>query len=250
MAMHSASAFFHDEPEVVAIRASVGPCPLYERSRCKALVFDLDGTLVDNFDAIHAAAAHAMSALGVEPASHETVRRTVGGSIVVTMERLVGLDLRDQAIQLFKDHMNANWQHGLRLLPGALDLIKWARSEGLKTGLLTNKNSALTHKICRHLELDGLLDVVSGEGDTPWRKPHPGFTQHHLAHLKLESAACCFIGDSPFDAETARLVAMPYFLVATGSHTIAELGSEKGCSGIAKDLLQAKTWLSGNTSAN
>lgn len=241
--MHSAAAFFHDEPEVMAIRATIGPCPRYDRTRCKALVFDLDGTLVDNFDAIHAAAAHAMSALGIEPASPETVRRTVGGSIVVTMERLVGLHKRDQAIQLFKDHMNAHWDVGLSLLPGAIDVLHWARSAGIRTSLLTNKNIELTKKICVHLGLDSVLDVVSGDGDTPWRKPHPGFTRYHLSRLGLDASECCFIGDSPFDAETARLVAMPYFLVETGSHTKAELISEEGCSGVADDLNQVRDWL-------
>lgn len=243
--MHSAEAFYSSDPEVAAIRATIGPCPRFERARCKALIFDLDGTLVDNFDAIHAAAAHAMTTFGLEPASHETVKRAVGGSILVTLERLVGLKLRDQAVQHFKEHMNANWHVGLKLLPGAMELINWARSEGISTSLLTNKNNTLTREICRRLGLDSVLDVISGEGDTPWRKPHPYLTANHIKRLGLEAGACCFVGDSPFDAETARLAAMPYFLVATGTHTTDELSVEVGCSGIAKDLHQLKTWMSG-----
>lgn len=234
--MHSAAVFFHDDPEVAALRAQVGPCPRYRREACRALVLDLDGTLVDNFEAIHAAAAHTMRALGLEAASYDQVKRTVGGSIVVTMERLVGRELRDEGIRLFKEHINANWQLGLRVLPGVIELLDWARAEGMKTSLLTNKNIELTRKLCDYLGLSAKLDVISGEGDTPWRKPHPGFTQFHLARLGLKAAECCFIGDSPFDAETARLVAMPYFLVATGSHTKAELEQETGCSGVGEQM--------------
>ena len=64
---------------------------------------------------------------------------------------------------------------------------------------------------------------MTGAGDTPWLKPDPRLTTAVLEALGAPRATACLVGDSPFDAETARNVGLPAFLVTTGTHDRAAL---------------------------
>ncbi|MDX2108774.1 MAG: HAD-IA family hydrolase [Verrucomicrobiota bacterium] len=201
----------------------------------KAVLFDLDGTLADNFTAIHHACVHAMKGVGEQPASYERVLRTVGGSIVVTMERLVGREKAPEGIRLFRDYMQSNWSEGLVLLPGAHALVSTLHRRGVITAVFTNKDGRLARAICEHLNINQYLALVIGEGDTPYRKPMPEFTRHLLGQLGMEPSECCMIGDSPFDIQAAACVGMDSYVVATGSHTMDDLLKEKA-NGVYKAI--------------
>lgn len=217
--------------------AALPALPELPADELRAVLFDLDGTLADNFQAIHAACAHAMTMVGVPPADYATVRRTVGGSIVVTMERLVGRERGPVAVGHFRRYFDTHWQDGLVPLPGALALLRGLRDRGLKLAVLTNKEGGKARLICDHLGITPYVQTVMGEGDTPFRKPMPEFTSHLLSRLGEPLTAVWLVGDSPFDAETARLAGLRFLAVATGSHTLEELRAT-GAPDVFPDLFE------------
>src|ERR1700679_1440344 len=73
------------------------------RAASKAILYDLDGTLVDHFTTIHRAITHAQQAVGAPLSSYDLVRATVGGSIEVTMTRLIGPELAPHAIPYYHE---------------------------------------------------------------------------------------------------------------------------------------------------
>jgi phosphoglycolate phosphatase len=189
----------------------------------KAILYDLDGTLIDHFRAIHRAIASAQAALGLPESSYEQVRATVGGSIEVTMARLIGAELAPRAIPLYYKKFEEIMLEDLEALPGADWLLAQLHARGLRQAVLTNKTGGAARRVTAHLGWDRWLELTLGTQDTPWRKPQPEFTRHALAQLAAAPADTLFIGDSPFDLAAAAAGPVRCALVATGSHTLPQL---------------------------
>lgn len=199
------------------------------------ILFDLDGTLIDHFAVIARCYRHALSSLGCEVPSPEVIRRSVGGSMEVTMRGFVDAERVTEAARLWREHFEAIFLEELTLLPGALELVSVLHRRGCRLGVLTNKIGDHSRAICRHLGLDPFLDLVLGAKDTPYRKPQPEFSRLALEKLGAHPDEAVLIGDSPFDVDAARAGGFPCLGVTTGTHTAEELRAA-GCSGIFDGL--------------
>ena len=191
----------------------------------KTILFDLDGTLIDHFTTIYRCYRHAQDVLGMEPASYETVRATVGGSVPITMERLLGKEHVEEGVKLFRSHYAEIWKEDLRALPGSLELLKALHKGGLRQAMFTNKEGNNARLVADYLGYTPYLDKVFGTGDTPWRKPQPEFTHHVMDTLGADPATTVMVGDSPWDIAAAASAELPCLVVATGSHSIEELSA-------------------------
>jgi HAD superfamily hydrolase (TIGR01509 family) len=190
----------------------------------QTVLFDLDGTLVDNFEAIHRCYDDVMSMMGLPSVTLEQIRRAVGGSVNVTVVKLAGEANAPTATRLFREHFPSVMFHGLRVYPGCQELLETLRAQGVRTAVYTNKDDANSKKIMEHLGLDDLFDGIYGTNAHPWRKPQPEFTHYVLGSMRADAARTVMVGDSPFDIATARngkLAAI--HCVTTGSHTAEEL---------------------------
>jgi len=189
----------------------------------KAILYDLDGTLVDHFGAIHRAIAYAQQQLGLPISSYEKVRATVGGSIEVTMARLTSPELAPQAIPYYLDFLQKIMFEDLHPLPGAAWLMENLHQRGYRQGVLTNKQGTFARAITRHLGWDKWLDHIVGTYDTPGRKPAREFTLFAVNKLAAAPGETLLIGDSTFDIESAINAGLQSQVVATGSHTRDQL---------------------------
>jgi phosphoglycolate phosphatase len=213
----SSSALKFELPSRLFVKMQPAPLPI------KAILYDLDGTLIDHFDAIHASIAFAQQQLGVPPSSYEKVRATVGGGIELTLSRLLGPDLAPAALPLYRRHFDEIMFDHLRPLPGAAHLLEQLHARGLRQAVLTNKIGESSRALLHHLGWDRWLELILGADDTPWRKPMPEFTRDALEKISSTPAETVLIGDSTFDIATAHNAGLRCFAVATGSHTRAQL---------------------------
>lgn len=201
------------------------------------VLFDLDGTLIDHFKAIHRCHTHAMTTLGLPAPTLERVRAAVGGGVEIAVERLVGPELKAAALAVYRPHWNATMLEDVELLPGAKELLVALRQHGSRTAVFTNKHGPSSRTTCAHLGLAALLDGNFGATDTPWLKPDPQFTRHVLTALNVDTASTVLVGDSPYDYQAAQKAGLAFIGVTTGTHTADELraaGAERICS----DLLE------------
>ncbi len=190
----------------------------------ETVLFDLDGTLVDNFEAIHRCYDDVMSMMGLPGVTLEQIRRAVGGSVNVTVVKLAGEANAPTATRLFREHFPSVMYHGLRVYPGCAEVLHALRARGVRTAVYTNKDEENSKKIMAHLGLAHLFDGIFGTNVHPWRKPQKEFSHYVLSTLKADPRRTVMVGDSPFDIETARngqLAAI--HCVTTGSHTAEEL---------------------------
>ncbi len=207
--------------------------------RFRTVLFDLDGTLLDHFGAIHASHAYTLKQLGLPAPTMTQVHRAVGGGFEVAVKRMLGPEnqhLLPRAIEIYREAWAKNMFNNVTLLPGARHLLQALKADGVRCGVFTNKHGPSARSVCEHLGVTALLDGIFGAFDTPWLKPDPEFARHALETLQAEPSTTCLIGDSPYDVEAARNGGFACYCVTTGTHTEEQLRAA-GAAGVHDDLI-------------
>src|SRR5277367_401838 len=103
----------------------------------KLIIFDLDGTLVNAYPAVSQSVNYTLNSLGFAPRSHADVKRSVGGGDRKLMVHFVGEKLAPQALAIYRPHHTQALKRkgGVRLLPGALGILKFLKSKGCKLAI-------------------------------------------------------------------------------------------------------------------
>jgi phosphoglycolate phosphatase len=208
-------------------------------NRFRTVLFDLDGTLLDHFGAIHASHAYTLKKLGLPAPTMAQVHRAVGGGFEVAVKRMLGPEneaLLPRAIEIYREAWAKNMFNGVTLLPGARGMLEALKARGVSCGVFTNKHGPSARDVCEHLGVSPLFDGIFGAFDTPWLKPDREFAQYVLKELNATADATCLIGDSPYDVEAARNGGFPCYCVATGTHDAEQLHAA-GAAGVYDDLI-------------
>ena len=201
----------------------------------KAIMFDLDGTLIDQFEAIHRAFCRVISSMNFPVPSFEEVKRAVGGASDTTMAKLIGPENSMEAVKRLRPVFEEEMFNGLHALPGSYEILEFCSHNQIPTAVLTNKHGPHARAACDHLNFSKFLNFTLGANDTEWKKPDPKLSFLALDKLESKAKETLYIGDSPYDFETALQAQMPCILVATGTHSIDELKGKK-CVKVAESL--------------
>ncbi|WP_062017650.1 phosphoglycolate phosphatase [Aureimonas sp. AU4] len=189
----------------------------------RAVLFDLDGTLIDSLPDIHAALNETLASLGEPPFTPEAVARMVGGGVEVLIRR--AFEALDKEIdpasagkiaERYLAIYSARSTELTTLNAGASLTVRELQARGVRLGVVTNKPEAETHAVLSHFGLDGLMDVVVGGDAGPRKKPEPDLLILACTRLGMEPGEALFVGDSENDVEAALAAAMPVVAVRGG----------------------------------
>ncbi len=207
----------------------------------KAVIFDLDGTLIDSAPDIAHALNRATEKQGIAPFGLEQVKEMIGGGVPKLVQRALlarGLPA-DGLMPLVQDFIvfyRENLTTNTRLYDGARDLLEQLRDEGRKLGLCTNKQHELTVEILEQLDLTKYFTSVTGERQGRPKKPDPTPLLEVAAELGASPQDCLMAGDSEADVACARAANMPVLVVNFGYSRIAPeaLGADAVISGLSE----------------
>lgn len=194
--------------------------------RLRAVLLDLDGTLLDTVDAIAAALNRALAEHALAPLTVAEVRMMIGRGAPALIERALGqlgatLDQRDQAALLERyvlhyDHIESGGEHSARIYPGVGECLRHLRRLQLSLAVVTNKHRHLAAGLLERLALSDYIDVVIGGNSCERRKPDPQPLQVACQALGVDTAQALMVGDSVNDVLAARAAAMPVVCVPYG----------------------------------
>ena len=189
----------------------------------QALVFDLDGTLVDTAPDLMAATNHTLGLAGRRAISEAQLRSFVGhgaGALIRRGLEATGGAVDDDAFKrlhlAFLDYYAANIVTHSRLFPGLLTLLDKARAAGLKLGVCTNKLEGLSAALLSGIRIAPYFGAVVGGDTLAVMKPDPAPYHETLRRLGVAARDSLMIGDSETDIRTAQAAGVPVIAVSFG----------------------------------
>jgi HAD superfamily hydrolase (TIGR01509 family) len=210
----------------------------------KAVIFDVDGTLIDTVD-LHAACwVEALKYFGIE-IPFEDMRVQIGKGRDQILHGLLPPDMieqRGEEIQAFRsDLFKREYMHRARAFPGVRELFERIRASGQRVVLAS---SGTAGEVGRYKEIAGIADLIAdatSSDDAERSKPFPDIFQAALGKLApLRPNEAVMVGDTPYDAEAARDAGMKSIGVLCGGSSLEALRSA-GCIAVyegAADLLE------------
>jgi phosphoglycolate phosphatase len=189
----------------------------------KALIFDLDGTLVDTAPDLHAATNHVLGLIGRTPISMAELRAFVGHGAMNLIERGVAAtgdpvdmatlkQLHGAFLEYYGDNISA---HSV-VFDGLIGVLDRAQAAGLKLGVCTNKVEGLSRKLLGELGMMHRFGSLIGGDTLPVMKPDPAPLLEAIARLGADPAQAMMVGDSETDIRTAQNADVPVLAVTFG----------------------------------
>lgn len=216
----------------------------------RAVLIDLDGTLVDTLSEIASAANAMLIEAGRPRLSDRAVAEAVGEGAAVLVASLVGPDEGARWLQVYLAHYRKVNGTIATLYPNVREGLEAMRAAGLAIACVTNKPSELVSPLLDSLGIVTYFDALIGGGDTVEKKPHPAPLLAACERIDVAPGACAMIGDSKNDALAARAAGMvsltvPYgYPGASGDEGSADALLAAGItSAVVSDLLAAARWI-------
>ncbi len=185
----------------------------------RAVVFDLDGTLLDTLADLSTAVNHALRMHGMPERTLGEVRAFVGNGVRRLMERSVpegiGAEAFEQVFDCFKRYYVAHCEEQTRLYDGVPAMLLELKARGYRMAIVSNKLQAGVTELYHHYFAD-TVDVAIGESAGMRRKPAPDMVERALAALQVSREEAVYVGDSDVDLATAHAVGLPCVSVLWG----------------------------------
>lgn len=187
----------------------------------RAVVFDLDGTLVDSAPDLHAAAVEMMQALDLPPPSLAETLSDVGNGIPALVTRsLTRVGAPDAQHAEALRHFMTSYQGAPAVLtrpyPGVPEALAALREKDITLGVCTNKPEGMAWQVLEEIGLAGFFAGLVGGDSLPQRKPDAAPLRKVLERLGVAGQAALYVGDSEVDAATAVAAGLPFALFTRG----------------------------------
>ena len=200
----------------------------------EAILFDLDGTLIDSAPDLAASLNYTLTALGLPTYDLATVRSWIGGGATKLLQRglsgtkepkEVDSELLEKAKEIFFAHYGANLCRETSLYPCAKELLENLKGR-YRIGLVTNKPTPFVRPILQALDID-IFDVVLGGESVEYKKPHPAPLLHACETLGIQPYKALMVGDSINDYQAAKRAGIDVVLVPHGYDEVETFAKEE-----------------------
>ena len=185
-----------------------------------AVLFDLDGTLIDSAPDLGAAADQMRTDRGLLSLPLSQYRPMVGAGARGMIAIAFAVTPEDAGFEALKEEFLANYEQRLtlhtRVFDGVAELIERIGLAGLKWGVVTNKAARFTVPLTRAMPLFGTAQTIISGDTMPHAKPHPDPLFEAARQLDLPPKRCVYVGDDERDMIAGRAAGMPTVAAAYG----------------------------------
>jgi phosphoglycolate phosphatase len=202
----------------------------------KAIIFDLDGTLVDTVEDITVALNKTLGDLQLPSHTPGTVRTMVGGGLGKLLDRAtqvhgVTLEQTERSVMLKRllDHYASSPAVLSKFYPGVRESLVALSEAGISCGVCTNKPHDITVDLLDAIGLSGHFAHIQGAFDGLPKKPDPAMLHRVTDALNVESSAAIMVGDSLVDVKAARAANLAGVIIVSHGYSltpVTELGAD------------------------
>ncbi len=187
----------------------------------KAVIFDLDGTLLNTLDDLADSTNYALSKFGYPTRTIEEVRQFVGNGVAKLIERAIPEGKNnpnfEKCLAIFKENYAQNMYNKTAPYNGIIEMLSYLKSKGIKIAVVSNKFDLAVKELCKKY-FEGFIDFAAGENEAQGikKKPAPDTVISVLKEFNFASEDAVYVGDSDVDIMTAKNSKMPCISVTWG----------------------------------
>ncbi|WP_338027585.1 HAD hydrolase-like protein [Agromyces badenianii] len=202
------------------------PTPITPTRTWSAVLFDLDGTIVDSASDITASLAHMFTELGLPVPTDEVLLSFVGPPLLDSLRMTAGFNDAEawEALNVYRDHYG---EHVLRspVFPGVAGVLERLHAAGIPVALATSKPESMARRVLDHAGLSQYFTVIAGASDDEERSTKADVVAEALRRLHaldISTEHSVMVGDRGYDTLGALANGVPTILVEWGYGSPAE----------------------------
>jgi len=175
----------------------------------KALIFDLDGTLIDSLADIAESINCMLDARGYPRCAQDIFKQMVGDGMEKLVERALPESARSEelikaCVEEYRAHYEALWNVQTKPYPGVVEMLRGMKARGVKLGVISNKAHVFTVPMTQHFFGPDCFDHILGQRAEVPRKPAPDGAHEMAALLGVRTDEAAYVGDSGIDMTFAK----------------------------------------------
>ena len=198
----------------------------------KAVLFDMDGTVLDTLGDLAAAVNHTLREFSMPERSIAEVAAALSNGAAYLIAHTVPAgtpkELTDKVLAAYAPYYDAHCDILTGPYDGIVPLMEKLRDKGVKLAVISNKQDTAVKPLAEKY-FPGLLEIAVGESAEVRRKPNPDAVLAALRHIGVEREDAIYVGDTEVDLQTARNAGMECASVDWGFRTreqLVEIGAE------------------------
>lgn len=206
----------------------------------KAVLFDLDGTLIDSSEGIIKSVLYTLDHYGIEEDDYDKLKVFIGPPLSASFMRYYDFPKEKavEAVSVYRQRYNTIGKYECSLYPNVRECIERLKKDGYLIGMASSKPEVTCREILEHFKILNLFDDVVGstlDGRIDTKEEVLNEVMRRWSNLKLEDM--CLVGDTIFDIEGANKVGIASFGVSFGFGDIEEM-QRAGAVCICDDMIE------------
>ena len=213
--------------------------------RYKAVLFDMDGTVLDTLDDLTNAVNHVLAQYRMPPRSRQDVARFLGNGAAHLLRMSVIPGTTEETLQemlgVYQPWYDSHCAIHTAPYPGIVPLMKALRAAGVKQAVISNKQDSAVKRLAGE-HFPGLLETAVGESAAVRRKPNPDAVLAALRETDVSPVEAVYVGDTEVDLQTAENARLDCAAVGWGFRTEEELRAA-GAERVFHSVEELAAWL-------
>jgi 2,3-diketo-5-methylthio-1-phosphopentane phosphatase/HAD superfamily hydrolase (TIGR01509 family) len=197
------------------------------KKQIHGIIFDLDGTLIEAYEAIYVGLKEALQHFGREIFPFSDLKKYLKADLEATLNQFFSPEEVLKGIPIMRRKYEEVYLDKTHFLDGAKEVLEILRSKGIFMGVASNKFGRFSRGALKHLGVSDYFKSVIGAGDVPRNKPFPDMIHAALREMGLPPEDVVFVGDTLTDIDTGKQAGVDVYALPTGFHSKMELANKK-----------------------
>lgn len=197
------------------------------KKHIRGIIFDLDGTLIEAYEAIYLGLKEVFLQTGRDIFPYEALKHFLKADLESTLRQFFSPEDTKQMIPVMRKKYEEVYLDHTHFLNGAKEALETLHRCGIILGVASNKFGRFSRLALSHLHVSSYFKSVVGAGDVPRNKPFPDMILTALKDMEIPPEEAVFVGDTLTDIETGKKAGVDVYALPTGFHTRQELSQQK-----------------------